>query len=227
MSEIFELEAQARETHGTANSRRLRQEEIVPAVIYGAKKPAKSISLSQHLVNRALENEAFFSHILTIDLDGKKEQVVVKDIQRHPYKTTILHMDFLRIKANEKLERNVPVHFTNEESAPGIREGGVATHHMTEVEVSCLPANLPEFIEVDLSNLELNGNIHLSELKLPAGVELTALQGEEPQNHIVVSIHPPRVIEEPEEVSAEAGETTEEQSAAEEGENSGEEKSAE
>lgn len=216
MNELFELEAQPRELHGTSANRRMRRiEGMIPAVIYGAKKEATSISLSHNFVKRALENEAFFSHILTIDVAGKKEKVVVKDIQRHPYKPVILHMDFLRINAKEKLQMNVPLHFINEDQAPGAKEGGVITHHLTEVEISCLPSNLPEFIEVDLANLEMGAAIHLTELKLPKGLELIALQAEEVQNHSVVSIHKPKVAAE---ASADAGEAAADASESAEGE---------
>ena len=203
MSEIFELEAQVRETRGTATNRRLRRiENNIPAVIYGADEPVTAITLSHNIVKRALENEAFFSHILTVNVGKKKEQVILKAVQRHPYKTNVLHMDFLRIKANEKLTMNIPLHFINEEKSPGVRGGGVVTHHFNEVEVSCLPKDLPQYIEIDLATLELNEGIHLSALKLPSGVELTDLQGDEPQDAAVVHIHPPRVEEEPEVAAA-------------------------
>ncbi len=222
MNELFELEAQPREAHGTSANRRLRCEEgLVPAVIYGAKKDPVSITLSHNFLKRALENEAFFSHILTIDIAGKKEKVVVKAIQRHPYKPNILHMDFLRIKADEKLQMNVPLHFINEDQAPGIKEGGVATHHLTEVEISCLPANLPEFIEVDLAKLGMGEAIHLSELTLPKGVELVAMQADEAQDHSVASIHQPKAEEEPAEEEQAADETASEASSEEENKDEG------
>ncbi|OGT31829.1 MAG: 50S ribosomal protein L25/general stress protein Ctc [Gammaproteobacteria bacterium RIFCSPHIGHO2_12_FULL_35_23] len=197
MSEIYELTAEVREVRGTSANRRLRREEnLIPAVIYGAKEAETVITLSHNTVKHALENEAFFSRILTLNVGKKKEQVILKAVQRHPYKPNILHLDFLRIKADEKLQMNVPIHFINEDKAPGIRNAGVVTHHFTEIKISCLPANLPEYIEVDLANLELNQSIHLSQLSLPNGVELMDLSGDESQDHTVVHIHPPRAVEE-------------------------------
>jgi len=130
---------------------------------------------------KQLENEAFYSHILTVELDGKTEQAVLKDLQRHPAKPFILHLDLMRVSAGEKIRVNVPLHFIGEDVAPGVKiGGGIVTHAVTEVEVSCLPKDLPEYIEVDLSALELGESLHLSDLKLPPGVELVQLlQGEE------------------------------------------------
>jgi large subunit ribosomal protein L25 len=200
MSEVFELEAQVRENYGKAHSRRMRRlDNTVPAVIYGAGKDHVSITLLGNKVRKALQNEAFYSHILTIKVNGKKEKAVIKAIQRHPHRQEILHMDFLRINADEKLTMNVPVHFENEETAAGVKVGGVINHNMSEIEVSCLPADLPSFIAVDIENLEMDGVIHLSQVKLPKGVESVALALGEGHDFAVVSIHEPKVIEEPEE----------------------------
>src|SRR3990167_2510332 len=198
MAEIFELNAQARTQFGKAVTRRARRlNNHVPAVIYGAGQEPASITLKHHLVTRALQNEAFASHILTLKIDGKAEKVILKAVQRHPFKPLVLHMDFLRIKANEKLNMHIPLHFINEEEAPGVKkDGGVVTHNMSDVEVSCLPADLPSFIEVDLANIELGGSIHLSQLTFPKGVECLALSNED--DRVVVSIHAPKVQEEPE-----------------------------
>jgi large subunit ribosomal protein L25 len=205
MSEIFELEAQAREAHGKGAIRRLRRlEQLVPAVIYGAGKDNADISIPENIINKAITNEAFFSHILTIKVGKKTEKVVVKAIQRHPYKPQVMHMDFMRVNAKEKLKMNVPLHFINEDQAPGVKAGGVVSHLMTEVEIACLPANLPEFIEVDMAKLEVGGAIHLSEIKLPKGIELTALQAEDAQDHSVANIH---------EAKAAASESTTEEAA--------------
>lgn len=198
MSSIkFELEATVREDIGKGASRRLRHTNKVPAVVYGADKKAVSLTLDHNKVVTALSHEAFYSHILTLKVGGKSEQVILKDLQRDPAKPRIHHMDFLRISANQKLHMHIPLHFVGDDKAPGVSEGGVVYHAMNDVEVSCLPANLPEFLEVDTSKLKLDETLHLSDIKLPKGVELVALShGVEGHDLPVVSIHKPRIIEE-------------------------------
>lgn len=203
---IFELDAIKRDTHGSAAARRLRNKEnMVPAVIYGGDSTPESISLNHDKIVVALSHEAFYSHVLTLNVDGKSEKVVIKALQRHPYKSKVLHADFLRVKANEKLIMNIPLHFKGAEEAPGAKEqNGVITHHINDVEVSCLPANLPEFIDVDISQMKLDDVLHLSHLKLPKGVEIVALGLGEDHDGPVVSIHEPRAAEEePSEATAE------------------------
>ena len=211
MSE-FNLQAQLRTETGTSDMRRARRlEDAVPAIVYGGDKEPEMLSLSQRMVLKALENEAFYSSILTLDIDGKKEKVILKDIQRHPYKPKVLHMDFFRVSAKEKLTMTVPLHFVGQEEAPGAQEGGVVSHQISEVEVRCLPADLPEFIEVNISHLGMNDIFHLSHIKMPKGVELVdaALIKEDPtHDHAVVSIHPPRK-EEPTPEELEAAEAVE------------------
>lgn len=176
MKNDFVLEASLRSDLGKGASRRLRREGKVPAVLYGGHKDATSVTMDHNDLFHHLENEAFYSHILTIKVDGKTEQAVLKDLQRHPVKPIIMHVDFQRVSASEKIRMHVPLHFVGGDAAPGVKVGGgIVTHNMNEVEVSCLPKNLPEFIEVDLSNCVLNHSIHMSELKLPAGVELVEL----------------------------------------------------
>jgi large subunit ribosomal protein L25 len=193
----FELDAELRNDIGRGASRRLRQANKVPAVMYGAGEAAVSVILDHNKTMQALSHEAFYSHILTLKMGQKNEKVILKAIQRHPVKPRIQHIDFLRVKADQKLHMQVPLHFIGEENAPGVKDGGVFSHIMSGVEVSCLPADLPEFIEVDLSGMELNQTLHLTELKLPKGVELVALaHGAEGHDLPVVSIHVPRVIEE-------------------------------
>ena len=155
-----------------------------------------------------LENEAFYAHILTIKVDGKEESAILKDLQRHPSRPVLLHADFLRVSADTKLKAHVPLHFLNEEGCPGVKAGGQATHNLTEVEISCLPKDLPEFIGVDLANLELDGSLHLSDLTLPEGVELVALAQGNERDLPVVSIHVTRASKETdeEEGEEEAGE---------------------
>ena len=145
----------------------------------------------------ALENEAVYSSILSLSIDGKAIQVVLKDLQRHPFKSRVLHADFLRINANEKLTMSVPLHFLGEDVAPGVKEGaGMISHLMTELEIKCLPANLPEYIEVDISTLQLDHALHLSDIKLPNGVELAHAIVDARHNYPVVAIQKPRAEEE-------------------------------
>lgn len=197
MSAIFELNAAARKDVGKGASRRLRRDEgLVPAIIYGAEQPAQSVTLAHKDVIKALQFEAFYSHILTLNVDNKAQKVVLKDLHRHPVKPIILHMDFQRVSSKQKLHMHIPFHFINEDKAPGVKEGGVISHSMKEVEIVCLPADLPEYIEIDMANLALNENIHLSEVKAPKGVEFVAIQhGDDPA---VASIHMPKeeIVEE-------------------------------
>jgi large subunit ribosomal protein L25 len=192
----FELNAQTREVFGSGASRRLRRlENRVPAILYGASEPPLPISLDHNQVLRALENEAFYSHILTIKLEeGIEQKAVLKDLQRHAYKPRILHMDLQRVSAKEKITMSVPLHFKGEALAPGVKEeGGVLTKLLNSVEVRCLPAALPEYIEVDVSHLALDESILLSQLNLPKDVELMAIVSHE-EDRPVVNIHIPRAI---------------------------------
>jgi large subunit ribosomal protein L25 len=206
MADKFQLTANARTESGTGVSRRLRRAGLIPAVIYGAGKNPEWISLSHKDISHALNHEAFYSHILTIQVDGgKSEKVVLKDLLRHPFKRQILHADFLRVNASEKLTMNVPIHFAGEESAPGVKAGGVLSKQKTEVEIRCLPANLPEFIEMDISTMKMDQTLHLSDLKLPQGVELALLKLDDEHNLPIASIHQPRAAKE----ATPAAETTE------------------
>jgi large subunit ribosomal protein L25 len=211
MSDIYELTAEIRTQIGKGCSRRLRRlENKVPAVVYGGEKNPESITLDHNIFVNALENEGFYSHILTISIAGKKEKVVLKDLHRHPSRPKILHADFLRVNPKTKLTMNVPLHFLNADVSPGVKnEAGVVGHLMSEVEVKCLPADLPEFIEVDLSKLKVGDAIHLSELKLPKGVEIVALAHDKENDHPVVNIHKPTIIQEetPEQSEEKAGES--------------------
>ncbi|MEO8400714.1 MAG: 50S ribosomal protein L25/general stress protein Ctc [Gammaproteobacteria bacterium] len=193
----FELEAEVRADIGKGASRRLRHADKVPAVVYGAGEDAVSLTLDHNKTLHALSHESFYSHILTLKVGKKNEKVILKDIQRHPSKPRIAHIDFLRVRADQKLHMNVPLHFIGEDEAPGLLEGGVISHLMTDLEVSCLPADLPEFLEVDVTKLALDQSVHMSEIKLPKGVELVAFaHGVEEHDQAVVSIHIPRIIEE-------------------------------
>lgn len=193
----FEIDAHLRDDIGKGASRRLRHANKLPAVVYGAGEPAVSLTLDHNQMYHSLTNEAFYSRILTLKINGKSEKVILKAMQRNPAKPRIAHMDFLRVRADQKLYMHVPLHFTHAENAPGAKEGGVFSHNISDVEVSCLPANLPEFIEVDLNDFALDQTMHLSELKLPNGVELVAFaHGVEGHDLPVVSLHIPRIIEE-------------------------------
>jgi len=201
----FVLTAELRNDMGKGASRRLRGAGKVPAILYGGHKEPTSISLIHNELQHQLENEAFFSHILTVKLDGNEESAIVKDVQRHPSKPLILHMDLQRVSATENIRVHVPLHFINEATSPGVKAGGLVAHSMIEVEVQCLPKNLPEFIEVDLANLELNEIVHLSDLKLPADVELVELLHGGEHDQAVASIHMPRAAKESTEEAAEGG----------------------
>ncbi len=181
MSNEFVVTAEPRSDQGKGASRRLRRQGRVPAILYGAGKDPVPLSVDHNELLKQLENEAFYSHILTIEVGGRKEQAILKDLQRHPAKPFIMHLDFMRVRAGERIRVNVPLHFVGGDVAPGVKiGGGIVTHAVTEVEIVCLPKDLPEYIEVDLSKLELGQSLHLSDIQLPEGVELVQLlQGEE------------------------------------------------
>ena len=223
MSASFSIEAELRSDLGKGASRRLRHEEKFPAVVYGTGKDPVSITLDHKKFIHNLENEAFYSHILTLSIAGKDEQVILKDLQRHPAKPTVMHADFLRVSATEKLHLRVPLHFINAEECPGAKEGGLITHSVSEIEVACLPKDLPEYLEVDLSSLELDHSLHMSDIIVPAGVELVELAHGEAHDQPVASVHMPRGASEEEEEAAAAAAAPED-AATEEG---GEEPAAE
>mgnify|MGYP000278733458 FL=1 len=192
----FALNAEVRSDLGKGASRRLRRNEsLVPAVIYGGEKPAQSISLLAKDLAKLLENEAAFSHVLTLNVAGANESVVIKALQRHPAKGFVLHADFVRVVAGQKLSAHVPLHFINEATSVGVKQqGGEVSHTISEVEVSCQPQDLPEFIEVDLAKVEVGQIVHLSDLKLPKGVELVQLA--HGNDLAVANIHASRVKDE-------------------------------
>jgi large subunit ribosomal protein L25 len=187
----IEIKASKREGKGTGASRRLRRAGSVPGVVYGAGKDAVPVQFDHKALFLQFRHEAFHASILTLDLEGKKEQVLLRDYQLHPVRNTIQHIDFQRVSATEKIHVKVPFHFINEDVAPGVKlGGGLVGHILTEADVSCLPKDLPEFIEVDLTNLEVGHSIHLSEIKVPAGVEFVQLA--HGNDSAVVSIAKPR-----------------------------------
>jgi len=203
MSVKFELNAEPRADLGKGASRRLRHAGKVPAIIYGVGEPTP-IMFEHNEVAHQIDNEAFFSHILTINFDGKSESAIIKDLQRHPSKPIVLHMDLQRVSATETIRVNVPIHFINEEAGPGVYAGGLVTHMISEVEVQCLPGILPEYIEADLGKLEIGDIYHLSDLIAPEGVEIVELTHGDSHDQAVASVHLPRAaIEETDEAEAE------------------------
>jgi large subunit ribosomal protein L25 len=192
MTDVTTLVAEARVDVGKGASRRLRRQGKVPAIIYGGKKDPASLLLEHHAVLRATANESFYSSIIELKTeDGLEQKVIVRDLQRHPFKLQILHIDFLRVSAEEVLRISVPIHFIGEEDSPAGRASGVVIQHlMTEVEISALPRNLPEFLAVDISHMDSGDVVMLSDIQLPEGVELPALSsGEEIDATICNAVH--------------------------------------
>lgn len=194
MSESFEIQAELRTDEGKGASRRLRRlEGKTPAVIYGGQQPARSISLIRKDLEKMLESEAFYTAVLTINVDGSTETAILKDIQRHPAKGFAMHADFMRIEANKQLKVHVPLHFINEDKCDGVKNGGgIVQHQATDIEVQCLPGNIPEFIEVDMLSVGLGEIVHISDLQLPEGVVSTALALGEDHDLAIASVIAPR-----------------------------------
>lgn len=215
----FTLNAEARADVGKGASRRLRRlEEKVPAIIYGGKKKPESVTFLHKDLAKQLENEAFYSHIITIKQGEDSQEVILKDLQRHPAKSKFMHADFLRVSKTKKFNTKVPLHFINEDTCVGVKvQGGVVSHNMMELEISCLPANLPEFIEVDLAEVEIGSIVHISDLKLPKGVESVALAHGDDHNLPVANVHQPKGADVDEEEATEGeGEAADEESGGEE-----------
>ena len=211
----IEINAKERKSKGTGASRRLRHEGTTPGILYGGVKDSISLEIDTKELFMQFRHEAFHASILTLNLEGKKESVILRDFQMHPVRNNIQHIDFQRINENEKISVKVPFHFINEETAPGVKlEGGLVSHIMTEIDISCLPKDLPQYIEVDLGELAMGESIHLSEVTVPEGVELPSLTDE--NDPAITSISKPKVVVE-EEIVTEASEEGEE---GEEGEGS-------
>ena len=202
MSEAIKLNAIARKDVGKGASRRLRHADLVPAIIYGGEAEPVQVTLEGKAVRKALEAEAFYSQIVTLVVEDAEQQVILKDLQRHPAKEFAMHMDFLRVDATHAITTHVPLHFINEDACVGVKAGAAISHTRVEVEIKCLPADLPEFIEVDMTDIEMGGHVHLSDLVLPAGVELVAHDLAQD----VASVQAARGAKEDEEASEEAGE---------------------
>ena len=230
MSDDFDLIAELRKDQGKGASRRLRREKKVPAIIYGAGRPPRSLAFDHNKVLLELENESFYSSILNIKVGENSQAAILKDLQRHPARNQIMHMDFQRIVEDEEIRMNVPLHFIGEDVAPGVKTGGGSVSHlMTDVEVVCLPRYLPEYIDIDVSALELDEMLSMSDIQLPEGVEIPALAQGPEADRPVVSIHIIKevVIEEEEEEAVEGALEGAEEGAEEPAEGDADEESTE
>ena len=208
MADKFDLIADYREDMGKGASRRLRRDGMVPAIIYGAGRPPRLLKFDHNKVTRALENESFYSSVLNIKVGNKSQAAIIKDIQRHPAKRQIVHIDLQRIVDDEPIRMNVPIHFIGEDVAVGVKQGGGSVSCLrTDVEVVCLPKHLPEYLEVDISALELDEMLMLSDIKLPEGVEMPELAHGPENDQGIVSIHVIKAVPiEEEELEAAAAE---------------------
>ena len=204
----YELNAEVREVKGKGASRRLRRlEAITPAIVYGGEKAPQNVTLALKDLNKAFEDEGFFSHIVTLNIGSTAEQVLIKDVQRHPFKPVVLHVDFQRVSDETIIKQHIPLHFINEDTCKGVKlQGGKVTHVTSDVVVICAAANLPEFIEVDLADVEVGTQIHLSDLKLPEGVEILALTHGADHDASVAHVDVPKGSAADDEEEAAAGE---------------------
>ena len=182
----FVINAKRRETKGSGASRRLRRAGALPGIVYGGKNKPQSVELDQNEMLKHMKNEAFYSSVLELNVEGKKQSCLLRDVQRHPYKTTFLHFDFQRVDAKHEIHQKVPLHFINAEIAPGVKlGGGMVQHILTELDIRCLPADLPTHIEVDCKDLNAGESIHVSQLTLPKGVESNIHREDDP---VIVSV---------------------------------------
>ncbi len=205
MSDQFELYAEVREDMGKGASRRLRRlADQVPAIIYGGDKDPQPLSIIRKDLEKSLENEAFFSHVLVININGKKEKAILKDLQRHPARNSVTHADFMRVNEKVAIKVHVPIHFLNEKTCHGVKvQGGMIQHQATDIEVLCLPSDIPEFIEVDMAEVKTGDIIHLSDIALPSGVTSVALSLGEDHDLAVASVVAPKGGSDAEEDSSE------------------------
>ena len=202
MAISFNLSAEVRSDKGKGASRRLRRTGKVPGILYGAGEPPVDLAFNHNEVRNNLAHEAFYSHILKIRVGNDEHQAILKDVQRHPAKPLIMHVDLLRVKDDQDIRVHVPLHFLGEKEAIGVKQqGGVVSRNLIEVEIACLPRYLPEYIDVDVTSLELNHALHLSDLKLPEGVRIVQLAYGEEHDLPVVAIHHPRITVEEEPVA--------------------------
>ena len=211
MKVSFELAAEFRDGQGKGASRRLRHAGRVPAILYGGSKEPRAITLNHQKLMTLVDNEKFYSSIINVSVGDKKQAAIVKDLQMHPARNAIVHVDLQRVVETEKIRIHIPIHFKGEAAAPGVKsQGGVVSHRIADVEISCLPKDLPEFIELDLSMMEMNESKHLSDLPLPEGVTIPSIAK---GDAVVVTVHPPRA-EEPEPTAEVAAATPAEGAAA-------------
>jgi large subunit ribosomal protein L25 len=198
----IEISARKREKQGTGPARRMRRLGRVPGIVYGGEKDALNIELDHKDLYLSLKNERFHASILTLDVGGAKEQVLLRAISMHPFKAQVQHVDFQRVLKNKKLHMKVPLHFVNAENSPGVKDqGGVVSHVLNELDIACFPDDLPEFIEVDLGSLAVGNSIHVRDLKLPKGVDAALKKDENP---VVATVVVPQLITEEEEAAAAA-----------------------
>lgn len=195
MANVFEFVAEARSATGSSAAKVVRRQGKVPAVMYGGNAAPAMLVLDHNELLKHLAHEAVYSHVLDVKVDGKTEKAVLKHIQRHPAKPQILHIDFMRVDESHKLKVHVPLHFINESVSVGVKKGGVINHSMVDVEITCMPSALPEYIEVDMANVDAGVTLHLSDLVLPAGVEIPELHQGSEHDHPVVQVVKPRGAE--------------------------------
>jgi large subunit ribosomal protein L25 len=230
MSDAFEINAEIREDMGKGASRRLRRlADQVPAILYGGDKAPTTLTLVRKDLEYALQNEAFYSHILTIKVGKSKQRAILKDLQRHPARDSVMHADFMRVSDDVSIKVHVPIHYLNEENCYGVKtEAGMIQHSATDIEVQCLPGDMPEYVEVDMLEVKIGDIIHISDIKLPEGVESVALSHGEDYDLAIASVLAPKGISEEEEEALEAAALAEaEEGEAVEGEESAEEGPAE
>jgi large subunit ribosomal protein L25 len=218
MSDAFEINAEARTDKGKGASRRLRRlADQIPAILYGGDSEPQPLTITRKDLEHALENEAFYSHVLTINIGSDKQQAILKDLQRHPAKDRVMHADFMRVSDDVKIKINVPLHFINEEKCHGVKmEGGMIQHMATDIEVLCLPGDMPEYLEVDMLDAVVGDIIHISDLKLPEGVESVALSHGEDYDLAIASVMAPKGGADAEEEGLEAAAEGEAEAADEE-----------
>jgi large subunit ribosomal protein L25 len=195
MANVFEFVAEARSATGSGAAKVVRRQGKVPAVIYGGGEAPEMLTLNHNDLLKHLAHESVYSHVLDINVDGKAEKAVLKHIQRHPAKPVVLHVDFMRVEKGHKLKMNVPLHFINEDVSVGVKKGGVVNHSMSDVEVICLPKDLPEYLEVNMVGVDIGSALHLSDIVLPEGIEITALQYGAEHDHPIVQIVKPKALD--------------------------------
>ena len=204
MSQDFTLVGEDRNDQGKGASRRLRREGKVPGILYGGRRPPRALVLDRDALTHSLSSDAAYSSILTLTIGDKSQPCIIKDVQRHPARNVIMHIDLQRILEDEKIRVSVPINLVGEDAAPGVKQGGKVSHVTTELEITCLPRDLPEYIEADVSGLEMDGILHISELQIPEGVEIVA--GEGAMDQPVATVHVIRVHTEEEEAAEAEGE---------------------